>query len=120
MNSVVNSVLNSVLNSVVNSVVNSVLNSVVNSVMPMGLSRSSPDPPKAAPVPPRTRPVPPKALGTPWEGKVWFHLGERPLWDTAGDPPDPADPLDLVPGPGLGPSLPHAPGARMTVKQGRT
>ena len=43
---------------------------------------------------------------------------ERPLWDTAPDPnlsnlsnltPD------MVPEPALGPSLPHAPGARMTV-----
>ena len=55
------------------------------------------------------------------EGKVWFRVHETILWDTSPDPadppdpPDPADPVDPVPEPGLGPSLPHAPGARMTV-----
>ena len=50
--------------------------------------------------------------------KVVFGVSERPLWDTATDPPDPPDPpdpVDPVPEPGLGPSLPHAPGSRMTV-----
>ena len=47
-----------------------------------------------------------------------FGVSEPPLWDTSGDPvdsPDSPDPVDLVPERGLGPSLPHAPGARMTV-----
>ena len=47
--------------------------------------------------------------GPAGEGKVWFRVHETILWDTSADPPDP------VPEPGLGPSLPHAPGARMTV-----
>ena len=42
-------------------------------------------------------------------------MHETILWDTAADPDYPADPVDPVPEPGLGPSLPHAPGARMTV-----
>ena len=47
--------------------------------------------------------------------KVVFGVSERPLWDTAADPADPPVPVDPVSEPGLGPSLPHAPGARMTV-----
>ena len=40
-------------------------------------------------------------------------LRTKPLvWDTSAES---ADPVDPVPEPGLGPSLPHAPGARMTV-----
>ena len=77
------------MDSVVNSVVNSAVNSVVNSG------------------------------GRGWgEQKVAFRVHETILWDTSPDPPDPAypaDPPDPVPEPGLGPSLPHAPGARMTV-----
>ena len=56
--------------------------------------------------------------GLAGEGKVWFRVHETILWDTSPDPPDPPDPdypPDPVPELGLGPSLPHAPGARMTV-----
>ena len=52
------------------------------------------------------------------EPKVAFRVHETLLWNTAPDPADPADPPDppdrcheLR----LGPSLPRAPGARMTV-----
>ena len=50
--------------------------------------------------------------GLAGEGKVGFCVEKTILWHTS---PDPADPPDPVPEPGLRPSLTHAPGARMTV-----
>ena len=52
--------------------------------------------------------------------KVLFYLRETLLFPTAPVPADPADPADppdpgkMVPEPALRPSLPHAPGVRMT------
>jgi hypothetical protein len=44
------------------------------------------------------------------------------FWNSSLDPadsPDPSDPLDRVPQPPLGTSLPHAPGVRMTCVQNK-
>ena len=55
------------------------------------------------------------------EPKVAFRVHETPLWNTLANPadlpdlPDPADPADRRSELQLRPSLPHAPGARMTV-----
>ena len=50
--------------------------------------------------------------------KVAFRVSETILFSTPADPADPPDPADLDkmgPEPALRPSLPHAPGARMTA-----
>ncbi len=47
--------------------------------------------------------------------KVSFRVSETILFPTLPDPADPVDPDEMVPEPALRPSLPHAPGARMTA-----
>ena len=48
-----------------------------------------------------------------------FYLSETLLFPTPADPPDPPDPGKMVPELALRPSLPHAPGVRMTVVQNK-
>ena len=65
--------------------------------------------PAGALMPPKTRPrVFPEA-------KTAFRVNETLVWDTPLDPPDPADPPDWCHQVPLRPSLPHAPGVRMTA-----
>ena len=60
-------------------------------------------------MPPKTRPrVFPEA-------KVAFRVDETLVWHTRPDPADPADPPDWCHQVPLRPSLPHAPGVRMTA-----
>ena len=47
----------------------------------------------------------PRCLEPLLGSKVVFRLDERPLWDTSADPGYPGYPVDMVPEPGLGPSL---------------
>ena len=63
--------------------------------------------------------------GMAWDGKVSFRVHETLLFPTPADLPDLGDLPDLpdigkmVPEPALRPSLPHAPGVRMTVVQNK-
>ena len=49
------------------------------------------------------------------EAKVAFRVNETLVWHTAPDRPDPADPADWCHQVPPRPSLPHAPGVRMTA-----
>ena len=83
--------------------------------MPLGVP---PDPPKAFPELPQSLPRFPQGpcpRDKTFFAKVVFGRGERPLWNTPSDPPDPPDPANRCHELRLGPSLPRAPGARMTV-----
>ena len=57
--------------------------------------------------------------GMAWDGKVSFRVHETLLFPTPADLQDLVDLGKMVPEPVLRPSLPHAPGVRMTVVQNK-